>query len=356
MYVVHTMRSALTVHFDNIFNSRLTPISTFSFVQLQDLLLLHVLAGEFFAIDFSDNLVATTLNGEKVTILLPPLTVNGVKVLDADNAASNGVVHILQGILAPSWAFNTITDRMVADSDLSILLDLLGLAEIKIPSPGAFTLLAPTNAAFFKLPQETIDFLLTPEGKETLVEILLYHVVVGIYTSSEVEDGSDLPTLQGDFVDVTLDPVMFSEAGIVEVDILAANGVVHKIDTVLNPRTPPFPFDPSIVDVVVGNPDLTALTAAVMRAGLVDALNGPGPFTLFAPNDDAFGAVPVGLLELLLTNDEFIPHVRSTHNEIRVDNIFNSRLTTTSAFFFYSASRSSSLPRIVRRGLRHRLL
>lgn len=264
----------------------------------------------------SDNLVATTLNGENVTITLPPLAVNGIKVLDADNAASNGVVHIIEGVLAPSWVFNTIVDRLVGDKDLSILLALIGLAEIEIPSPDAFTLLAPTNSAFAKLPGETIDFLLSPEGKETLIDILLYHVLVGIYTSSELEDSSELPTLQGSFVNVALDPVMFNQAGVVQVDILAINGVVHKIDTVLSP-----PVGPPIVEIVVGNPDLTALTTAVVRAGLVNALNGPGPFTLFAPNDAAFAAVPAELVELLLTNDEFMPHVStgSTHDEIRFD-------------------------------------
>jgi hypothetical protein len=103
----------------------------------------------------------------------------------------------------------------------------------------------------------------------------------------------------------------FNCASVDEGDILANNGIVHKITRLL------IPPEQSLLNFVVGNPDLTALTAAVVRAGLVNALNGPGPFTLFAPNDDAFGAVPVELLELLLTNDEFIPHVRSTHNEIR---------------------------------------
>jgi uncharacterized surface protein with fasciclin (FAS1) repeats len=100
-------------------------------------------------------------------------------------------------------------------------------------------------------------------------------------------------------------------ASVDEGDILANNGSVLKITRIL------IPPEQSLLDFVVGNPDLMALTAAVVRAGLVDALKGPGPFTLFAPNDDAFGAVPVELLELLLTNDEFIPHVRSINDEIR---------------------------------------
>lgn len=104
-------------------------------------------------------------------------------------------------------------------------------------------------------------------------------------------------------------------ASVDEGDILANNGIFHKITRLL------IPPEQSLLDFVVGNPDLTALAAAVVRAGLVDALSGPGPFTLFAPSDNTFGDVPVELLDLLLTNDEFIPHVNtdSTHDEIRFD-------------------------------------
>jgi uncharacterized surface protein with fasciclin (FAS1) repeats len=100
-------------------------------------------------------------------------------------------------------------------------------------------------------------------------------------------------------------------ASVDEGDILANNGIVHKITRLL------IPPEQSLLDFVVGNPDLTALTAAIVRAGLVDTLSSPGPFTLFAPNDDAFADVPIELLDLLFTNDEFIPHVRSIHDKIR---------------------------------------
>jgi uncharacterized surface protein with fasciclin (FAS1) repeats len=77
--------------------------------------------------------------------------VNGNTIIDADNVASNGVVHIIDGVLVPSWVFNTLTDRVVSDSDLSTLVALVGLAEIDLSIPGEFTLLAPTNAAFASL-------------------------------------------------------------------------------------------------------------------------------------------------------------------------------------------------------------
>jgi transforming growth factor-beta-induced protein len=272
---------------------------------LQDLLLYHVLAGTVLAIDLSDGLVAEALNGESLVVTLPPIAVNGNKVVDADNIASNGVVHIIDGVLAPSWVFNSITDRVIADTDLSTLLALVGLAGISIPDPGEFTLLAPTNDAFAKLPGDAVAFLTSPEGQKDLINILTYHVLVGIYTSGELEDGAKLPSAQGSDVVVSLNTVKFNQAGVVAVDILASNGVIHKIDDVLSPPLP------NIVEIVATNPELTALTAAVVRAGLLEALAGPGPFTLFAPNNGAFAAVPAELVELLFTNDEFIPHLQN---------------------------------------------
>lgn len=272
---------------------------------LQNLLLYHVFSGEVFASDLFEGLIAEAINGESVTITSPPLGVNGNTIINADNLASNGVVHLIGGVLAPSWVLNTLTDRVVSDSDLSTLLALVGIAEINLSVPGEFTLLAPTNDAFAKLPADVVEFLTSPEGKADLVNILAYHIFLGIYTSGELKEGAELPSLQGSDVVVTLNPVMFNQAGVVEVDILALNGVLHKIDDVLSPP------QKSTVEFVATNPDLQALTAAVVRAGLVEALAAPGPFTLFAPSDDAFIAVPADLLELLFSNDEFIPHLRN---------------------------------------------
>jgi hypothetical protein len=103
------------------------------------------------------------------------------------------------------------------------------------------TLLAPTNEAFAKLPTEMVDFLLSPEGKEICVTILTDHVLVGVYTiSSELEDGAKLTSrLEGRAVTVSIGETdMLSSAVIVAVDILANNGVLHKIDEVLAQAVP----------------------------------------------------------------------------------------------------------------------
>jgi uncharacterized surface protein with fasciclin (FAS1) repeats len=209
--------------------------------QLADLLLYHVLSGEFFAMDLSDKLTVTALNGENLLITLPPIAVNGNKVVSADNDVSNGVVHIIDGVLIPSWVTNSIAGRVVAASDLSTLLSLVVLAGIDgaLAGPGALTVVAPTNSAFAKLPQDVLDLLTSPAGKSTLVQILTYHVFSGIFTSDRLSDGLLIPTLEGGKVTVSLDPVRFNDSKAVQVDILANNGVVHKIDTVLDPNDSP---------------------------------------------------------------------------------------------------------------------
>jgi uncharacterized surface protein with fasciclin (FAS1) repeats len=276
---------------------------------LVNLLLYHVVSGEVFAIDLSDDLTVTAANGEDLFVTLPPLAVNGMKVRSADNDVSNGVVHIIDGVLLPSWVSNSIAGRVVGASDLSTLLAVVVLAGLDgaVAAPGELTLVAPTNAAFAKLPAETVAFLTSDAGKETLSAILLYHVFPGIFVASELSDGLTVDTLQGGTVKVSVGSAgaFFNDAKAVQVDILANNGVVHKIDTVLDPAD----GGKTIVEFVVENDELTALTTAVVRAGLVDALNAPGPFTLFAPNNSAFGALPSAILNTLLTNDEFIPHL-----------------------------------------------
>ena len=209
--------------------------------QLADLLLYHVLSGAFFARDLSDDLTVTALNGEDLLITLPPIAVNGNKVVSADNGVSNGVVHVIDGVLIPSWVGNSLAARVAAENDLSTLLSLVILASLDgvLAGPGALTVVAPINSAFAKLPQDVVAFLTSPGGKSTLVRILTYHVFPGIFTSDRLADGLLIETVEGGSVTVTLDPVKFNDAKAVEVDILANNGVVHKIDMVLDPDDSP---------------------------------------------------------------------------------------------------------------------
>jgi uncharacterized surface protein with fasciclin (FAS1) repeats len=137
---------------------------------------------------------------------------------------------------------NTIINRVVADPELSLLLEFLVLADLgnALNNFGdEFTLLAPTNTAFNNLGNATLDALRLQENRAVLTRILLYHVVIRIFTTLELNNAEDqrLLTIESGFVTnvATTGPLRFNLANAVAVDVLANNGVVHKIDTVLDP-------------------------------------------------------------------------------------------------------------------------
>jgi uncharacterized surface protein with fasciclin (FAS1) repeats len=111
-----------------------------------------------------------------------------------------------------------------------------GLADT-LSGKGPFTVFAPTDAAFAKLPAGTVDSLLKPENKKKLVAILLYHVVAGKVLSTDLKSGP-VKTVEGQ--DVTIDlsggTVKVNDATVIKADIPASNGVIHAIDTVLLPK------------------------------------------------------------------------------------------------------------------------
>lgn len=114
-----------------------------------------------------------------------------------------------------------------------------GLAEA-LSGKGPFTVFAPTEEAFKKLPAGTLDSLLKPENKEKLIAILKYHVIPGKVTASEVvklKNGTHVKTLSGQTITVkNRKGVMVNNAKVVKTDITASNGVIHVIDTVLLPK------------------------------------------------------------------------------------------------------------------------
>jgi transforming growth factor-beta-induced protein len=214
---------------------------------LRNLLLFHVLAfAKFSAADLEslagDSL--TTANGEIQPIAFSPLTVAGVPVVEPDNAATNGVVHIISDVLAPSWVFNSITTRVDSDTDLTILFGLLILGEFNLGGIGnAFTLLAPTNAAFNALPAGALDFLLDPVNLVELQTILVYHLIIGVFVVNELVDGLQLPSALASnttvLVSVSGSTISFNQALLGDSDILTVNGVVQKIGALLSPNDSP---------------------------------------------------------------------------------------------------------------------
>lgn len=164
-----------------------------------------------------------------------------------------------------------------------------------LKSKGPFTVLAPTDAAFAKLPKGTVDSLLKKENLGKLQAILKYHVISGSVMAADVVKLKSAKTVQGASITikVTDEGVMVNGAKVVKTDIKCSNGVVHVIDTVIMP-----PAD--IVDTAVAAKSFTTLVAAVKAAGLVETLKSDGPFTVFAPTDAAFSKLPAATIADLL--------------------------------------------------------
>ena len=191
----------------------------------------------------------------------------------------------------------TIVDIAVGDGRFKTLVAALTAAGLvdTLKGAGPFTVFAPTDDAFAKLPAGTVENLLKPENKDMLVQVLTYHVVAAKVMAADAAKLTSADTVAKLPLTIKADmgKVMINNATVVQADVVASNGVIHVIDSVLLP-----PKD--IVDTAIADGRFKTLVAAVKAAGLVDTLKGKGPFTVFAPTDDAFAKLPKGTLETLL--------------------------------------------------------
>lgn len=265
---------------------------------LGEILQYHVVAAAAFSTDLSDGQSIATLLGEEVTVTVNQngVMINNAMVTVADIAADNGVVHVIDAVLLPPPAETTVVD-IIVESELHTILEAAVIAAdlaTTLSGEGPFTVFAPTDAAFEALmaafgvtAEELLEY---PE----LTNVLLYHVVAGQALASDLSDGQQITTLlDADVVvSITADGVFINQAQVIVADVTAGNGVVHVIDAVLLPPTPP---SNTVVDIIVNSDDHTLLEAAVIEAGLVEALSGEGPFTVFAPNDAAVVALTEAL-------------------------------------------------------------
>ncbi len=214
------------------------------------------------------------------------------------------LLNTLLVLMMPLWlgAQMTVVD-IIVDSEQHNTLEAGVLAADlagTLSGEGPFTVFAPTDAAFANLPAGLVTELLSdPSG--SLTDILTYHVLGADVRSTDLSDGMTATTLQGDEVTVTIndDGIFINDAQVTVADIEADNGVVHVIDAVLVPAAEP-ELPATVVDIIVESDIHNTLEAAVIAADLAGALSGEGPFTVFAPTDDAFAALPEGLVETLL--------------------------------------------------------
>ena len=152
-----------------------------------------------------------------------------------------GLAAVLASSVVAQTAPGTIVDVAAGNSTFSTLVAAIGAADLAttLSGSGPFTVFAPTDAAFKKLPTGTVESLIKPENKAQLVSILTYHVVSGKVLSGDVVklNGKNVKTVNGATVRVTVKngKVMVNNANVTAVDVQASNGVIHVIDSVLLP-------------------------------------------------------------------------------------------------------------------------
>nr|XP_034302106.1 transforming growth factor-beta-induced protein ig-h3 [Crassostrea gigas] len=192
------------------------------------------------------------------------------------------------------------------ETTLIALVKQAGLADALLS--GEYTIFAPTNAAFSKLPQSVLDGL--QRDTTALANILKYHVVKGSIHKADASNELQLETLAGTKIRFNIynhnHVVTVEGSKITHFDLTASNGMVHVIDTVMMPPSG------SIVDLVAGNSDLSTLLSKVQSAGLAGALQGDA-LTVFAPTNAAFNRLGSHVLDNLRRNPQLLKEILEYH-------------------------------------------
>ncbi|MGJ8581271.1 MAG: fasciclin domain-containing protein [Psychromonas sp.] len=155
------------------------------------------------------------------------ILVASVTFTSVAQAAHHGTHKDIVEVASENGSFTTLVAALKAG----------GLVET-LKGKGPFTVFAPTDDAFAKLPEGTVEMLLKPENKDKLVSVLTYHVVPGKVTASDVMKIDNATTVQGQpvMIKVNGDKVMINDAHVIMADVEASNGVIHAVDTVLMPK------------------------------------------------------------------------------------------------------------------------
>lgn len=270
---------------------------------LTDILLYHVVSGVADGSNISDGLGISALNGQTLTFSINDsgIFINDAQVTVADIKTDNGVVHVIDAVLSPAPAETrvegTVVDVVVNSPDHTTLETAVLAADLAgtLSGAGPFTVFAPTDAAFAAIDPDVLSAVLAdPSG--ALTTILLNHVTSGVADTGNIGNGSTFANLAGETLTVSASDtgIFINGAQVTVADIHTSNGVVHVIDAVILPPAPR-----TVLDVVVNSPDHTTLESLVIAAGLNDELASTGPFTVFAPTDAAFAALPAEVVSSL---------------------------------------------------------
>jgi len=253
--------------------------------KLTNILKYHVVAGKVMAADVVKLNFATTVAGLSVSVRVEngKVYINESQVTITNIVGSNGVIHVIDTVLLPPTTVDLL-DKSKKFNTLVTAVKAAGLVQT-LSSPGPFTVFAPTDAAFSKLPTGTVQALLADVPK--LTNILKYHVVAGKVIAADVIKLNFATTVTVDGLSVSVrvenGKVYINDSQVTITDIVCSNGVIHVIDTVLLPQT--------IVDLLYKSKIFNTLVGALKAADLEETLYGTDNFTLFAPTDSAFNKV-----------------------------------------------------------------
>merc|ERR1711907_388810 len=234
--------------------------------QLADILTYHVLPEQVLSTDLKFFQRVATVEGKNLHVVksskgvfVGPDAKSLRTVVGADNLASNGVAHIIDGVMLPPAKLEAekpnIVELAQSVDDLSTLVTAVAadLADT-LSSPGPFTVFAPTNEGFAALPAGTVDSLLKPENKAQLADILTYHVLGSEVKSTDLKFFQSVPTVEGKNLHVIkyggkvkVGPSSKELKNVVAADNEASNGVVHIIDGVMLPPSKLEASKPNIV-------------------------------------------------------------------------------------------------------------
>jgi len=314
---------------------------------LSDILLYHVFPDAAVDAATAISLAGTSVtmaNGDDVTIKLDgsKLFINQSEVTVTDIVASNGVIHVIDMVLTPpadqtekpETTQLNIVETAVAAGSFEVLATALAATDLidTLSDPNEqFTVFAPTDDAFSALPDGTLEALLADPN--ALKNILLYHVVSGasVDSAAAIDLAGQSVTMANDRdIEISLvdGALQVNDATVTQADILASNGIIHVIDSVLLPPSDPTdgtepeqptdakPEAPSgtILDIAQSNEDFSTLVAAVDAAGLSSALGHPDDtYTLFAPTNAAFAALGSETINALLADPEALRNVLLLH-------------------------------------------
>lgn len=264
-------------------NAAFTPLTVDDLTQnrtslLASILQYHVVEDEVLAGDLSDGQTIETLQGDELTVSIEGgnVFINGTAVVEADLEASNGVVHIVDGVLLQN---RTATERLSVTQATQTLTDAAEAAGLAgtLNGSGPFTVFAPTEDAFGRL---TVDALLN--NQSLLQSVLQYHVVPSEAFAGDLSDGQTLTTVQGDELTVSIEgeDVFINGAQVIEPNQDVSNGVIHQVDAALLENRTAY----ERLSVTQATQEVTA---AIDRVGLASTLNDESAtFTIFAPTDD----------------------------------------------------------------------